>query len=104
MPFEHANSQGFQSPQARRVDAIGCEASRITDTMFLVAARTLAAQVSADDLAQVALYPALPEIRKVSLAIATAVAEQAYEEGVATLPRPSALREHLAGLMYDPAY
>lgn len=84
--------------------AIGCEASRITDTMFLVAARALAAEVDAEDLAQVSLYPALTEIRAVSLAIATAVAEQAYEEDVATLPRPADLRGHLAGLMYDPAY
>jgi len=84
--------------------AMGCEATGISDTMFLAAARTLADQVSEDDLAEVALYPKLTEIREVSLAIATAVAERAYDEGLATLPRPKALREFLAGLQYEPTY
>jgi len=84
--------------------AIGCEATRVTDAMFLIAARALAEQVSAEDLAEVTLYPRLTQIRDVSLAIATEVAEQAYRDGVAKLPRPSSLSEHLAALMYNPSY
>lgn len=83
---------------------IGCEPSRISDAMFLAAARALAEAVSVDDLAEVSLYPPLAQIRAVSLAIAVAVAEQAYAEAVAGLPRPADLRAHLAGLMYVPDY
>lgn len=84
--------------------AIGCEATRITDGMFLTATRALAAEIDESELAEVALYPRLNEIRSVSLNIATAVAEQAYAEGLARLPRPADLRAHLEASMYDPRY
>ena len=82
----------------------GCEASRISDAMFIAAAQALAAAVSDDDPAENAIYPPPTQIRSVSLAIARAVAEQAYEEGVAKLPRPADLRAYLASLMYLPNY
>jgi malic enzyme len=66
--------------------------------------RALASQTSDVDLAAGTVYPPLRRIRAVSLAIAAAVAETAYEEGVAALPRPASLERHLAGLMYDPTY
>jgi malate dehydrogenase (oxaloacetate-decarboxylating)(NADP+) len=84
--------------------ATGCDASRITDSMFLAAARTLAAQVDSHNLDEGSVYPPLPQIREVSLAIAVAVAEVAYEERLAQLPRPDDLRAHLQSLMYDPVY
>jgi malate dehydrogenase (oxaloacetate-decarboxylating)(NADP+) len=49
-------------------------ASRVTNEMFLVAARTLAQEVSETDLRIGRIYPPLPRIRDVSLAIAVAVA------------------------------
>src|SRR5664280_1736897 len=51
--------------------ALVCEAAKITDGMFLTAARTLAAQVGDDDLALGRVYPALSKIREVSVRIAT---------------------------------
>ncbi len=84
--------------------ATACQASTITDGMFLVAARALADQVGEDDLAARAVYPRLPTIRSVSLAVAVAVAEQAYREGVTKGPQPTNLRERIASSMYDPAY
>jgi malate dehydrogenase (oxaloacetate-decarboxylating)(NADP+) len=83
---------------------VGCECRTVTDRMFLAAARALASQTSDVDLAAGTVYPPLRRIRAVSLAIAAAVAETAYEEGVAALPRPASLERHLAGLMYDPTY
>lgn len=79
-------------------------ATRITDTMFLVAAHTLADMVSTDDLEAGALYPALTDIRSVSLAIAVKVAEEAFSSGLATTERPDDLEATIASMMYDPVY
>lgn len=84
--------------------AVGCGASTVSDGMFLAAAAALANSVKPMHLERGALYPPLSEIRQVSLAIAAAVAETAYEEGVATYPKPDDLELHLADSMYDPTY
>jgi malate dehydrogenase (oxaloacetate-decarboxylating)(NADP+) len=84
--------------------AIGCEASSVSDGMFLAAAEALAGSVSEDDLEVGAVYPPLAGIRRVSLAIGTAVAETAYGEGVAALARSASITDHLADLMFDPTY
>ena len=84
--------------------AVGCRAKRVTDNMFLAAARALADAVSADDLAAGALYPPLKDVRSVSLAIAAKVAEAASDDGVAQAPRPASWVDHLAAQMYSPIY
>lgn len=83
---------------------IASGATRITDDMFLVAAKTLAEMVSADDLAAGALYPALTDIRAVSLAIAVKVAEEAHRSGHATEDMPDDLEAAIAATMYQPVY
>jgi malate dehydrogenase (oxaloacetate-decarboxylating)(NADP+) len=77
---------------------------RVTDTMFYVAARTLAELVDPKDLEFGLLYPRLAQIRTVSAHIATAVAANAYEEGLATAPRPADLGKAVAEAMYDGRY
>jgi malate dehydrogenase (oxaloacetate-decarboxylating)(NADP+) len=84
--------------------AMVVEASAISDDMFLAAAKVLAGCLSDTDLAEGALYPRLTHIRQVSLAIATAVAEEAYRQGLARLPRPSNLHDYIASQMYQPDY
>ncbi len=79
-------------------------ARHVTDTMFLAAARTLAARVSPADLAQGSLYPPLPGIRDVSAAIAVAVAEVAHAEGLAAASRPADLEAAVRDAMFDTAY
>ncbi len=71
--------------------AIACGARRITDAMFMAAARTLAQQVGDDDLAQGSLYPPLSQVREVSARIAVAVAEVAFDAGLARIDRPADL-------------
>jgi len=83
---------------------IASGARRVTDEMFMAAARTLAALVSEADLAQGSLYPALPRIREVSAQIAAAVARVAYERGLAQGDAPSDLLAHVQKQMYDPRY
>jgi len=84
--------------------AIACNARIISDEMFLAAARTLAQMVSESDLAEGAIYPPLTDIRKVSLAIAVAVAEKAYEQNLASDPESADLQQSIAESMYDPTY
>ena len=84
--------------------AIACGATRIIDEMFLAAANTLAAQVTPADLDQGSLYPPLAHIRDVSAQIAAAVAEVAYQRGLATKPRPADLLDYVKKQMYDPHY
>ena len=79
-------------------------ARRVTDDMFMAAARTLAAQVTAEDLAQGSLYPALARIREVSAAIGTAVAEVAYQSGLAGAARPEDIGAQVRAQMFDPRY
>jgi malate dehydrogenase (oxaloacetate-decarboxylating)(NADP+) len=84
--------------------AIASGARRVTNEMFLAAARVLADRASASDLAQGSLFPPLDRIREISASIATAVAEIAYARGLASEPRPADLRGGIERLMYVPTY
>ncbi len=84
--------------------ALACEAACITDEMFLTTARTLAAQVSDEDLASGRVYPSLTRIRDVSARIAVAVAEEAYRADLARRPRPVDLEADIRASMFDPVY
>jgi malate dehydrogenase (oxaloacetate-decarboxylating)(NADP+) len=81
-------------------------AEHVTDGMFYAAAKTLAGMSSEDAIAQGCLFPPLTQIRDVSAAIATAVAELAYERQLASKPLPHNvdLAEHVRGQMYEPVY
>ncbi len=79
-------------------------ARRVTDEMFMAAAKALAREVSAEDLARGLVFPPLPRVRTVSAAIATAVAEVAYAQGLAAEPRPADLRAYIGAQMYQPVY
>ena len=83
---------------------VAAGASRVTDTMFMAAAKTLAAQVSDDDLTVGSLYPPLKDIRGVSLQIAKAVVEVVQKEELATEVIPENLEEYISELTYDPSY
>jgi malate dehydrogenase (oxaloacetate-decarboxylating)(NADP+) len=83
---------------------IASEASRVTDEMFFASARSLADQVTDGDLKLGRVYPPLASIREVSAAIATAVAEVAYQRGLARRPRPDDLGAAIRAEMFEPDY
>jgi malate dehydrogenase (oxaloacetate-decarboxylating)(NADP+) len=83
---------------------IASGARRVTDEMFMAAAKELAAQVSGDDLRQGSLYPPLSSIRDVSAHIAAKVAEVAYRSGLARAKEPEDLLETVRSQMYEPRY
>jgi len=83
---------------------VGSGARRVPNELFGVAARTLAAMASEQDLAAGCLYPPLTEIRRVSFEIAVAVAEYAWAEDLCDAPRPDDVRAHLRAFVYEPDY
>jgi malate dehydrogenase (oxaloacetate-decarboxylating)(NADP+) len=111
-PFEPVTYEGrtFRSAQGNNayvfpgigLGAVACRAQTLPDELFLEAARVLAKLVQRRDLDQGSLYPALEHIRKISLAIAVAVATKAYAMGLARNRKPRSIRRHIDALMYRP--
>jgi len=83
---------------------VSVRSTRVTDEMFMAAARTLAVQTSDSDLAQGSLYPPLNRVRDVSAHIAASVAEVAFRAGYAQIDRPDDLLGYITSQMYDPRY
>ncbi|MFK7856441.1 MAG: NAD-dependent malic enzyme [Granulosicoccus sp.] len=81
-----------------------CKISRVTDGMFLAAARSVADGVKQEALDQGLVFPALENIRDVSLGIATAIGELAIREGLAGIEARDDLRSYIAEQMYTPDY
>ena len=50
------------------------------------------------------LFPPLTDIREASLDITTALAEKAYEQGLAQAPKPKNRKDFIANQMYDAFY
>jgi malic enzyme len=77
---------------------------RVTDAMFLDAAKALANEVTAADLAQGAVYPELSRIRACSLVVACAVIRRAVAEGHADAGILAQLEETVRRAMWFPSY
>jgi malate dehydrogenase (oxaloacetate-decarboxylating) len=79
-------------------------ASRVTDNMFMAAARALATLSPAIRDPNAPLLPRIGDSRKVSMVVAEAVARQARADGVAGRISDSELREKLRAYVWDPVY
>uniref|UniRef100_A0A0N5ATC1 Malic enzyme n=1 Tax=Syphacia muris TaxID=451379 RepID=A0A0N5ATC1_9BILA len=77
----------------------------IDNDMFLLAAKKVASCVTAEDLSCGRIYPRLKEIREISVHIAMAIGEYAYEKGLANLyPRPSNMEKYIRACQYKTNY
>jgi len=83
---------------------VASEARHVTDRMFAAAARTLASLVLPQDLELGRIYPSLTRIREVSAAIGTAVAQIAFEDKLAQVPRPADVAALVKGEVWEPVY
>ncbi len=84
--------------------AVVAEATRITEEMFLVAARALAEQVDDERLASGALYPPIESLSHISREVALAVAREAVASGVAGVRAGTDLEAVLDEAMWWPSY
>jgi len=76
----------------------------VTDSMFIAAAKALAAQVGSADLKQGAVYPTLSQMRDCSGAVACATAVQAVKEGLAEEEITDNLDQKVRQAMWTPEY
>jgi len=83
---------------------IASQSRTITDEMFLVAAHSLANQVSESDIERGRLYPSLSRIREVSARIAYDVAKMAYDNQLTDREEPEDLLADIHEHMYQPVY
>ena len=83
---------------------ISSQARRVTDSMFMAAAKTLAKLSPTEKDKQGRLLPPVTEIRSVSIQIAIAVAEQARKENLALLPPGEDLEAAVRGNVWEPRY
>ena len=81
-----------------------CRIRRVSDEMFLSAARAVAGLVTQQNLDQGRLFPELDQIREVSLEIGVAISRLAFEQGLAGIDEPDNVREYIASRMYEPNY
>ena len=84
--------------------AIAAKARRISDGMFLAAARTIAEMSPAKRDPQANLLPPLVELRKLSFHVAIAVAKQAQAEGLAEPMSDDELAAAVRAKMWEPVY
>ena len=80
------------------------QASRVTDEMFIEAARAVADQVPADLLKQGLLYPLQSNILETQVQTAARVAKLVFDSGVARVARPADMVAFIRGHVYKPEY
>ena len=82
---------------------IASGARRVTDAMFVAAARVLSELAPVLHDAEASLYPPLEQVREVSLKVALAVAREAQRAGLAEVDL-SMLEQTVIGKMWKPDY
>jgi malate dehydrogenase (oxaloacetate-decarboxylating)(NADP+) len=111
-PPVHYDGQTFLPGQANNFyifPAVGMaifatQASRVTDEMFIEAARAVADQVPSDLLKQGLLYPLQSNILETEIQTAARVANLVFESGLARLARPNDMVAFIRQHVYKPEY
>ena len=80
------------------------EAARITDDMFIVAAKAVAEQVKEENLAMGLIYPPQSKIFATSLHVATQLAQFIFDQNLARVERPKNIAALVQSRVYRPVY
>jgi malate dehydrogenase (oxaloacetate-decarboxylating) len=83
---------------------LAVNASRVTDAMFMAAGQALADLSPTKQDKTGRLLPPVGELRRVSVAVALAVARQALAEGVADASGEQGLLQRIHALIWEPVY
>ena len=84
--------------------AVAVKARRVTDTMFMAAAKALAAASPARDDPANNLLPPVTALRDVAFAVALATAIQAHQEGLTEEVETDAIEAAIRAKMWSPRY
>lgn len=80
------------------------QAKRVTDEMFIEAAKAVADQVSPELLKQGLLYPLQSDILQTEINTAVRVAKLVFDSGLARVDRPDDMDAFIRSHVYKPAY
>jgi malate dehydrogenase (oxaloacetate-decarboxylating)(NADP+) len=80
------------------------EAKRVTEEMFIVAARAVAEQVTEENLSTGLIYPPQSHILNASLHVAERIAAYIFDQGLARVPRPDDVGALIRARAYRPVY
>jgi malate dehydrogenase (oxaloacetate-decarboxylating)(NADP+) len=80
------------------------EAKRVTDQMFIIAAKAVAEQVGQSSLDKGLIYPPKSDIFEASLHVATNLAGYIFEQGLAGIDRPDDVAALVRSRAYRPVY
>ena len=80
------------------------EAARVTEEMFIVAAKAVAEQVTDEDLSVGLIYPPQSRIFEASLHVAERVASYIFDQGLARVPKPDDIGALIRARAYRPVY
>ncbi|MBS0561312.1 MAG: NAD-dependent malic enzyme [Proteobacteria bacterium] len=83
---------------------LATEAKRVTEPMFIVAAKAVAEQVTDAHLANGLIYPPTSNIFEASLQTAARIAEYIFDNDLAGIPRPADIEAHIRSIAYKPVY
>jgi len=83
---------------------IATKAKRVTDEMFIAAARAVAAQVAPEELATGLVYPPQGRILRTEVEAAIEIANVIFQRGLASVPKPPDVRAFIESQLYRPAY
>jgi malate dehydrogenase (oxaloacetate-decarboxylating)(NADP+) len=102
--FHPGQANNFYIFPAVGLAVYATRAKRITDEVFVVAAQGSADQVTEEQRSQGMLFPSQADILEVEVAVATRTAEYIFDNGLATVERPTDIRSWIEGQLYIPQY
>ena len=83
---------------------LATESTRVTQEMFIVAAKAVAEQVPQSSLDVGLIYPSQSQMLDASLHTAAKIAEYIFDQGLARVSRPADIKSHIRALAYKPVY
>jgi malate dehydrogenase (oxaloacetate-decarboxylating)(NADP+) len=83
---------------------LATQAKRVTQQMFIVAAKAVAEQVTQEDLNSGLIYPPQSQILDASLHTAAKIATYVFDNNLARVERPKDIEAHVRAMAYKPVY